>query len=397
MQKILIIPLLICLILNTGCQSMGNLFADRYEIDKMDFVRGIGIDFIDSKFILSVFLERAAKKKKQHAAIQGTSEGEVLYTEGKSVVEAVKKLDKFSDKHIFLGHLSFIIIGEEAAKTDMIRTLDFLSRNNQIRITSDIFIAKNINALDLLDKASSFDKFIGDKLRNLTENDWAEFLISNANLLSILEKMDNETIGYTIPCITIANNIIIKDGKNETNISMDGYAVFKNNRLLTYTNDYETELGINIINNKVSAGDIVVNILNDVTVTLDILNMDTKVKTSFNDLKPSVNIETNVSLNIGELSKPVDIFNTQDFDEIDRAQAANIKKYINKAIKFAQDNNVDIFSFSETIHRQHPYKWEDLENKWAEIFPTIPYAVNIKSQIKRTYNIKQTQGTKVKE
>lgn len=47
----------------------------------------------------------------------------------------------------------------------------------------------------------------------------------------------------------------------------------------------------------------------------------------------------------------------------------------------------DVFGIGEEIHREHPYQWKELRNKWDQIFPTVEVSVSVKLKIQNTGDI----------
>ncbi|NHW36421.1 hypothetical protein GQF04_17805 [Paenibacillus aceris] len=41
----------------------------------------------------------------------------------------------------------------------------------------------------------------------------------------------------------------------------------------------------------------------------------------------------------------------------------------------------DVFGFGEEVHREHPYYWKEIRNKWDQIFPILEVSVDVKLKI----------------
>src|SRR5690606_20830626 len=94
----------------------------------------------------------------------------ILSAEGESVFQAVRKLQLHSDRSIFWGHSSYYLISGSAMKDNVFKYIDFFTRDHELRIESNIYVVKDVEALEMIKKISESDYYIVDKLDSLGRN-----------------------------------------------------------------------------------------------------------------------------------------------------------------------------------------------------------------------------------
>lgn len=372
----------------TGCKS---IIGDRMEIERLNFVRVIGVD----KSIQNpggVRLTMVSKKASPGGKDSKEDKGkpaEILSSEGRTLQEAVRNFRLISDRQIFLGHVDFILMGEAAAKENAVQYLDFLTRDHELRLNAKVIAVKGATAEDAITSGSRDEKFVGDKLNNLIENIGGLSESDEVELVELLRTFDNPLLSAHLPCITLAQKTNKGVKENEkSDIQIDGLAIFKGVCLTGYM-DGKTARGLNWPRNNVESGLLVVKDTGGKDITLEVHNSTAKIVPAFNNGELSAAFDIKVSSNIGEIMGDEDIFNEKAFDYLKKQQEDAIRAEIESALTYARQNNVDIFGISSAAQRRFPVKWEDIKGKWGEIFPKLKVTVKIDSKIIRTYAVRQ--------
>ncbi len=397
-QKVLSFLILFALLMSvTGCNLE---FSGRTEMNKIEFIRAVGVDKSPDKED-AVRLTIATQSMKPGSGGGGGGQqkkSEILFSEGSTVFEAVRNFWNYMDKRPFWGHLEYIVIGEEAAKEGLLKYIDFFSRDPELRLNSKVYIAKGLNAGEVIKRGNSRDKFVFDRLEGINENQWGQSVSSVVDLMETMYILDNEFLSLYVPSIKLAK---FTNGEQDTNETMDivlgGFALFRGDKLMDYLDD-KMGRGLNWLRNKVKSGVIIVKSPKGKDVSLEIIDSNTKLNPEIINGELTVIVKVEMSSNIGEIRSSEDIFIGKTLEDLENQQKQIIKDEIESVIKYAQERGTDFFSTATAVYHKYPIKWEDsYEKNWKETFSDIKFNVIVDSKINRTYDIRQPNRSKVGE
>jgi len=378
----------------SGCAS---ITPNMNEINKLDMVRIVGVD-IDPKQPNNIRLTILSKK--QSPSSQGQSnqssggeqppESEIVSGSAATLFEAERSLQTSSDKQMFWGHADYYLISEKAARRGIGKYIDFLARDHETRGSSSIYIIKKTTAEEFIRKGSMNGPFMPDLLNGIGDNSILVTGPKKLTLLEFMESTNNKNGSSVVPVLYLKP----KDGGNpgQKSIDLNGYAVFNNLKLVDFL-DKKMTIGENFLLNQVKTGVIEVKDSHKKVVGLEIINSGTKISPYFEKGKlKRIDVKVVFTSNIDEVHSTSNIFTDKDLDFITNEQSKVVKNEIKKVIAFAQEKNTDFVDIAESFETSHPVKWDDYENKWKEIFPTLPINVEVESKINRTYSIREPNG-----
>ncbi|HHW70193.1 MAG TPA: hypothetical protein GX392_02460, partial [Clostridiales bacterium] len=256
----LVMVIILCLYL-CGCKIFGYL-PKRTEIDSLEFIRILGIDMgsQDSENIKVTMLyithEKEQGGQKDSSNQGGRANISTMVAEGKSLSDAIKNAQLSSKRKIFLGHVFGVIIGDEAAKNGLGKYIDFISRGIELRLDNNIYIAKDMDAEELILKSCKSDEELCDIIEHFSKDYGITSTSGNKKLIEIMEELDNKYAGIVIPAIKLMEEKEenFQEGNGEEArekvvIKLDGYGVLKDGKLISYADEY-LSTGINILNDK---------------------------------------------------------------------------------------------------------------------------------------------------
>lgn len=358
----------------------------RTEMDKLIFVRSVGIDKSEDKVKLTVASKRESTSKSQGKG-ETAQKTTLLFSEGKTVFDANRNFLNFAEKDIFWGHTQYILLGESAVKEDVLKYLDFFIRNHENRLNTSVAVVNGAKASELFE--SFGNKHVYERMENLYSNVGALSESKEILLSEFIEKLNSKYSSAYVPCVYIAKNtkdMEAENGDKQNDIVLDGFAVFKGAKLVGYIKGKKAR-GLNWINGDVKSGIIDVKDPKGNHIALEIIESDVVIKTKVTGEIPDVVVKVRVNSNIGELEGRVDVFNDASISQLEIQQAQTVKNEVESAIEFAKQNSVDILGFGDKIFHQHPVKWEKIKDNWEEVFPKVSVKVEVESKISRVYNI----------
>ncbi|KJS19998.1 MAG: hypothetical protein VR72_16215 [Clostridiaceae bacterium BRH_c20a] len=398
--------LLVFSFLMNGCGEK-TFLPERKELVDLELIEAVGIDKSPDNpedirvTITSKMDKQGAGAGRMEATGQAAQGGGavVVSSEGKTVSEAARIFQTYNKKQVFWGYADFFIIGEEAAREDLIKYLDLLSRGQALRHNARIFIVKDATAEELLAISKTGALYVPQLLNILLSSTGLMSVFGRLELIELMGRLDDEYSDVIIPALRIAQKDPIgqkKDESDEIEIRLEGYAVFKDAKLIAFADKPES-MGINFITNKVKSGVVNVKDSTDREVALEIIKANTKIIPRFDGDTVSVLVKAAVESNVAEMHSTIDIFNKDELEKLEEQQAAAVKQYMETAVKLAQINNTDILDIADRIYHKHPVKWQSLKGRWKEIFPNIRFDFEVASAVKRTYDIRQPNKYKAGE
>ena len=134
MKKIILLISFILIL--SGCY-------DYKELNDMSIVSGIGIDFIDNEYIVSLEITRSSK--------DGSSteiESNVVTGSDSNISNAFNKAMNMTDKEVYLEHVELLIISTELAEYGISDVFDYIVRDTTIN--SNYFVVIGDNPKELL-------------------------------------------------------------------------------------------------------------------------------------------------------------------------------------------------------------------------------------------------------
>lgn len=381
------------LVTQTGCKMA---FYGRTEIDRIEFIRVVGVDKSPDKED-TVRLTIATQKVQPGGLTGGMKkQSNILYSEGSTVFEAVRNFWNFMDKRPFWGHLDYLLIGEEAAKDGLLKYIDFFSRDPELRLNLKVYITKGLDAKEVIKKGNSENKFVFDRLEGVAENQWGQSVFNVVDLVEVMYILDNEFLSLYIPCVELAK--LSKDEKdiNESmDIVMGGFAFFNGDKLIGHLNN-KMGRGLNWLRNKIKSGVIAVKSPKGHNISLEIIESNTKIEAKITKGQLTVTARVKMSSNIGGMRSMEDVFTEEIIMYLENQQEQIIKDEIESVIKYAQKTKMDIFGAADAVFHKYPIQWEDMyKENWEDTFSNIKFYVDVNSKIRNTYDIKQPSGRMV--
>ncbi len=376
----------------TGCKLS---YIGSTQINKIEFIRAVGIDkcAADGTIQLTIATQRVMSGGGEGGSQQKQSE--IMHSEGKTGLEAVRNYWSFSDKRPFWGHLEYILIGEEAAKEGILKYLDIFTRDPEVRLNLNVFIVKGTAASEVIRLGNTGNKFIFDRLEGIKDNYWGLSMINDVSLMEVMYILDTEYLSLYVPCVKLTKHSERAESENEDmDITLEGFAVFDSDKLAGFL-EREMARGLNFLRNNVQSGVITVRSPNGEKISLEIIESNSRMKPTIENGELRVMIEIELNSNIGEIQSEEDVFSDKSIEHLKDQQEQIIKEEVKRVIDLAQEKNLDYFGMGNAVFHKYPDKWEDVfEKNWRSMFPEIDFDITVESQITRTYDIKQPIGSK---
>lgn len=324
MKKILIILILIC----SGCNNYK-------ELNNIAIVTGISIDY-NNKYELNFLVS--------------DDKNTIYKTDGKTISEALNKLNNIIPKQIYLGHLDMIILSESASKY-IDNITNYFYQNKETSKQIHLLMTKD-NAKEILTTLSKLEPFPFEKISlDINSNN---SLSDNLTYNKFIESYLKKGMEPFIPTVKIYD---------KKYISTTGLALFKKNKFIGYTNLEEAQ-GINLIlnnNNEI--------MIKNKDYVINVKNIKVKKKLIIKD-KPTIYI------NIDGIGNIEEIIN----NNIDKPINNELKTILYNSINIVKKYNTDVLGFGNLIYKKNPDYFYNHPNYLHELNIVINTNIKIKNK-----------------
>ncbi|KAB8137722.1 Ger(x)C family spore germination protein [Gracilibacillus oryzae] len=379
----LFISLIICLSLS-GCWSAK-------ELTDITLATALAIDK-DENNEYKVTIQVVNPSEVAGDQISSRSSVATYSATGRTMFEAVRKITKISPRKVHLSHLQILVYGEEFAREGIGETLDFLIRDHGFRTDFTIAIAKGLTAEDLVSVLTPLEKIPAQKIASSIESSQDNWAPSKEVLLNeLIESVSSEGKDAILTGIYVQGDP--DEGKSMQNVEsadapakvrLDAIGVFSGDKLLGWLNEDQSK-GFNYITNNISSTVGWVNCGDgDRTITLEVINSETKIKGSIKNGKPEINLDLNIAVNVADVECSIDLTNTEERNEVEKKLEQKTVDLINDSVSAAKEYESDIFGFGAAIRRSDPQEWKNVKDNWATLFPETDVKANVTVQIEQS-------------
>ena len=319
MKKIIIIffILLLC-----GC-------SDYKELNDLAIISTIGIDKDKDDYKICMEVLNTNKKN---------SKNYIIYSEGKTLNEAINKANDKSDKKIYGGHLNQLIVSKDIFNKKNTEIIDSFIRLTEVKDEIDLFLSKEDTACELLETSIKSNKESYKLLDNALKYSSRS---SNTNIDTYI----SNTLKYGI------DPVISTIKKDKDNIVIDNIAITSNGKIIKYLNEKET-IGYNFIRNEINNFSIPVK-YKDKYMTIKINKSRTKNKVYNNKIIININIDAYIT----EYNLDLDLDDNKTIPKLEKLTEKEIDKYIKKVIKL--DTKSNFLGFKRMIYENYKIKTND--------------------------------------
>ncbi|MFZ7133423.1 MAG: Ger(x)C family spore germination protein [Eubacteriales bacterium] len=407
MKKIMIVIFLILIVfLATGFED---IIRGRTEIENLYSLSACGVDKKQgddaNEFLITTVSPTTEENAQKPCNIMSIS--------GRTVFEANRLLGIHAEKDIFWGHNKYILIGDEAAKEDLFKYLDFFMRDQEVRLSATPLIVRGTTAQKFITSQYEQNINIPSNLENIIENQNLMSYSSQLNLVEFINLTYESKNGY-LPYLeleTESRDLFIEQGSEKTEpnyqglvpennsipdestmFSQDiaahipGYALIKEGKVIEYISD-ETGRGLSWIINKVVSGTIVVDV-NDNKFNLEIINSKCIITPKIKEDILSAEMKIIVSTNISEIDEKNITVDDALLKELEEKQKRVVQKEIQDVLEIIQKNEIDIIGVGDKFYHKYPVQWKKYKEDWNELFSDLEINVVIDSNIERSYKFK---------
>ncbi len=369
MKKVLLLILIILCLPFIGCTHDMN----KEEIDAIDMALVLGIDYKDGEYQLCALYSTGGGAGTGAGA--GPGKEEITKGKGKTAYEAIENLKLNDKKNLTLAQVGMFLVGEGAAKEGIEQSIDFLKRDETIKMEALIYIIKGNDAEKFISNAMDKKQVIHEDLDAMKQKQ-LKFVTRNENtMVNILNDMQQSYSSLLIPYL------VAKEG----GVQIEGYAVFNKLKLYDYL-DHETSSGVDFLRNTIRTFPIY---LKD-GVSLAVTYTKTKLTTKVVDNLVTVSVKVDFETAMKEITGKQDVFTIPELKKLTGDQEDYIRTILKKPIEYSALNGLDILRLARKVENQNVSEWSSIKGNWGNMISDIQYDYQIRSKITKSFILGNT-------
>lgn len=381
-KMIFTISCILLLMMLPGCWN-------RRELNTLAIVQAVGIDRTeDGQINISLqILKPSVIKSSTSEKAGGSKNIWVVTSKGETVFDALRNASLQTDRKAYFSHNMVYVLSEGLAREGIGDELDLLSRDNEFRKSTYVFISK-IKAEDIIRSEHEQERIPGQAIEKLAKLTLVASKIPKIQLIDLLKNLASKTNDSIIPGIALVQG----GGETSTKdlVKLEGTAILKRDKLIGWFDAKETR-GVLWVLGQVKSGIIVVPTPGDETKksAIEIIKTTSRIVPERVDGNLVLTINIHAEGNLGEQMGNADLVKPEPFKELEEKMASVVEDEINSAVVKAQKWDVDIFKFGTEVHRQFPKEWPELEKNWREEFQKLQVNVVVDAKLRWTGFIKK--------
>lgn len=368
---LIVSPLMLC-----GCW-------DYTEMNDVKYVAGFALDKERNEYILtSEVLEASISAN--------TIKSNIVQSRGKTIHSALRDAIKKTGKMLQLSHTKVVIVSEEIAEEGIVPAIDLINRDVEVRNDMWILVSGMNTASEVLTKGKIDDEIISYELADAIKSSNKTGKYNSIEVFKFISDLSNKGIDATTP--------MVKTVKQESKVYFQvfGTAVFKQDKMIGKLNEGDTVI-LQILRDKKPIFIIPIELQNRGSLSLEIMNINRKVKVKRENDKISMNMYINMDVALSELAEEeVNYISKENREKLKKQVEEYIDKNANELIqKLQKEYKSDIVGFGDLIRKDVPKEWRKIGNGWKDKYQDTDIKVYANVNIK--YSGLTKQNIKVRE
>lgn len=382
MRKITILILCCPLLLITGCW-------DQKEIQNLAVIKVLAIDKVEDEkepWVVSALVMDPSAGGGKSGGGEKSVAPEIPWTgSGETLQNAVNSFIKRTPRFSFYGHMSVLIIGENAAKEGVKNLIEVSARFNQTRPRLRVMVTQGM-AKDIVETEPEASRTISEELKATVEQSVERLGLSgDVDLVDFAEGLLNPQRD------PVASNVHIiypqeKRGEKRAgpfnSILIEGLGVFSGDKLVGWLNKEET-LGLLLLTQPISRGEIPVNFdFEGKTLSYFLSKSKLKVETRVVDgkLEADIHVKTSGAM----IENDGVVLNQENLEVLQQKINERLLELTGNTVQKVQSYESDCLGLTENLYRFHQGQFKQIGSDWHNIFTQATVNITVESLIQNT-------------
>lgn len=356
-------------------------------LNRLGVVSAIGIDRNDKEFKITLQIFNPAANKKEGQEEIGAY---TFSQKGKTISEAIEKLNRVLARKIFLNTVQLVVISDTLARKEGISLiLNYLLREPNFPGSAKLVISKDVPPDKMLQVITPVQKIAGSRLYEILNNNKTHWGSSNdVTPLKAEEQLLRDTTELVIPYVMVNGKVSkgftpenIKRSTPKTLLAIEGLAVFKKAYLSHFMSSANSNL-LSYTKHRAADMTLVVPCPNqEGFMTWKNISSTSRIQSSIKHGIPSLSLRVRVKGNLQDTTCRIDALNLQVITQLENEFKTKLQSELTTLIKDSQQKQVDFLGFSEAIYQQNPKDWERMAKKWNTLYSHAEIDAQVEAEI----------------
>lgn len=361
---------------------------DRTELNEVAICVAMSIEKTSSqRYTLSFqVLNPGSIVQGQIGGAKGASSSTTYTTTGMSIDEATRKATQQMSRRMLFSHMAVIVIDSKIAKDGIKKILDIFERDNEMRLQTNVVIARDVPASKVLSLVTTMERIPANQMTKqleMTEELWGESHHIHVN--EVIRQIANRGKELTVSGIGIAGDPTkLNKNDNTENIHpastlvVKGIAVFHEDKLADWL-DHEQARGYLWTQKMMKRTVLRTDCLGQKEgMTIDIYRQKAKLHVVKDHGRYVLKVNIQTAGSIKELGGCTnELLTNAKLVKLDHQVSQQIEEEIKSTVKRMQKQKLDIFGFGSSIDRSNRKEWRKIQNNWNDLFSTAQLDVHV--------------------
>lgn len=346
---------LFALLLLAGCSDL----PDGRELGEVSILRTVGLDAVQTGVEITV-------------SAGGQGEQAPLTAQGVSAAEAARNVQKLGDRHIYLGHVEQLVLGEALAVQGVGAVVDYLAREPQLGLGVDLWVVRGA-AKDVLcvENQPEVSRRL-DLLHTDGRTEAAGVRCTAATLMSVLAQQGS----VCIPAVTVAEG-------DRPALRSGGYAVVRQGKLVTWL-EGESAAGYDLLMEHGTGEVCGVEPQPGGTVSMELERVSVDVEPEFRGVEL-----TGLTVRCRLLARVAQQEGATDTRQLRTARLLYEQRQAERlaaALSLSQYWDADFAALERRAMLACPSRKEEITRQFKQLFRSLPIRVVVDARVERDEN-----------
>lgn len=361
-RRMLVITLVLALVLTAGAAGMDILPYGR-ELEKLALIRVLGVDADGRDFRVTA---ASGQQREQGARVYSAAAG--------TVSGACLALQAKGSGYVFYGHTGQMLIGEEQARRDVSAPLDYVLRDVELRLSTDLYLVRGGSAREVLEAEG--------------EEDSVRRLETMAEDVELLADSMTRTVGETLESLERSGAAVVPavERDSEGNIQAAGYGIVKGDALAGWLRG-KAASGVNLAMGQVDA-DIVEAVWDGGAAALRVVGARTQVRPTLEQgVLTGVQVVCRVEGNLAESSRETDLSDPALREKLEHLLAETELERLEAAVARSRALDADFLELGRRAALGDPIHSKAVTEQFSPA--ETPVEVWVEAELLRSYDTRR--------
>lgn len=355
----------------SGCKETFDFLPYGRELDDMALMRTMGVDTAQNGVEVTV-----SSGAQDQGGGQGEGQPTVLRKEAGSISAACLSMQAQGVSYVFYGHVGQFLLGEELARNGVEAALDYVLRDIEMRLESNLYLIRGSRAGDAIEAAAQVNSAT-DQLESLEAD---AGLLADCMFRTVEDVMEDlaENGDSFAPALTLNE----AEGQLET----AGYGLLRQGALAGWA-EGESARGVNLLMGWVDADVLEVEVPDMGKAALRVVGAKTQVRPVLTQgTVTGLALTCKVDANLAEGADGAHLEDPTLREALEAALEERCKLRLEEALDLCRTLDGDFFQLKTQAGLKEPWHWAAIQA--APSLADLDLQVQVEGRIQRGYNVR---------